>query len=76
MRDRNRAVTPCTDPGLWTADERAMFDAGLCTHIVEFGNSRGIIHCCKPSQPGASFGHCKDCHERLMEDYWPDGSPR
>lgn len=73
---RNRIVTPYTDPDRWTNEEADLFDAGLCSNVIESGNGRGIIHCRKPSRPGASFGHCKDCEADLLEDYWPDGSVR
>jgi hypothetical protein len=69
-------VTPYTEPGRWTEEEKALFDAGLCSNVIEFGNGRGVIHCRQPSRPGASFGHCAGCEVRLLEDYWPDGSRR
>lgn len=76
MSDRNRIVTPYTDPDRWTAEEKALFDAGLCANVIEYGNGRGVIHCRQPSKPGASFGHCAECEESLLDAYWPDGSVR
>jgi hypothetical protein len=74
---RNRIVTPYTDPNRWTDEERALFDKGLCSYDVGvqyFGQTDNL--CGKPSKRGASFGHCAE-HERvLLEDHWPDGSPR
>lgn len=74
--DRNRIVTPYTDPDRWTPEEKALFDRGLCSNVIEFGNGRGVVLCRKPSKRGASFGHCIDCEREFLEDNWPDGSRR
>jgi ribonucleotide monophosphatase NagD (HAD superfamily) len=74
--DKNRIVTPTTDPDRWTPEEARLFNQGKCSETIESGNGRGIVHCGKPSKPGASFGHCADHEARLAEYCWPDGSNR
>jgi hypothetical protein len=77
MSDRNRIVTPYTDPARFTEDEKAAFDAGECCWDVgdSYWGQRDTM-CHKPSKPGAPFGYC-GTHERdLLEDHWPDGSRR
>lgn len=76
MTNRNRIVTPYTDPDRWTDEEKEIFDQGLCSWVIEFGNGRGVIHCREQSEPGASFGYCTEHNDALLEDHWPDGSPR
>lgn len=75
--NRNRIVTPTTDPDRFTPQEKAAFDAGQCCW------DRGDAHwgqrdtmCRQRSKPGASFGYCAPHEQRLLEDHWPDGSPR
>jgi len=75
--NRNRIVTPTTDPDRFTPAQKAVFDAGQCCW------DRGDSHwgerdtmCRKPSLPGAPFGYCRSHVERLLENHWPDGSPR
>lgn len=77
MADRNRIVTPYTDPDRFTPEEKAVFDAGECCW------DRGDRHwgerdtmCHQPSKPGAPFGYCVVHEHRLLEEHWPDGSPR
>lgn len=74
--DRLQIITPDTAPDRFTADEAALYRAGRCTWVIEYGNGRGVIHCRKPSQPGASFGNCAEHNAELLEDYWPDGTSR
>jgi hypothetical protein len=77
MANRNRIVTPRTDPDRFTARERAAFDAGECCWDVgdsHWGQRDTMCH--KKSKRGASFGYCADHERRLLEDHWPDGSRR
>lgn len=77
MANRNRIVTPSTDPDRWTAKEKANFDKGLCSSDVAvqyWGETDNL--CGKPSKRGASFGNCAEHDRKLLEDHWPDGSPR
>jgi len=74
--NHNRIVTPSTEPDRWTPEEKSLFEKGLCSWVVEFGNGRGIIHCRERSKRGASFGYCSVHEEDLLECHWPDGSPR
>lgn len=74
--DRNRIVTPYTDPDRWTEDEQALFDEGRCSWTVEFGNWGPVVHCGEPSEPGVSFGHCAEHNDQMLETCYPDGSPR
>lgn len=76
MDDHDRIVKPYTDPDRWTEEERALFDQGRCSLVVEYGNFGGVVHCGEPSEPGASFGHCAECDEQMLETCYPDGSPR
>lgn len=77
MADRNRIITPYTDPDRFTREEKAYFDRGLCSADVAvqyFGQTDNL--CGKPSKPGASFGNCPEHERRLLECHWPDGSPK
>lgn len=76
MADRNRIITPTTDPDRWSPAEIDLFNAGKCSWQVEYGNWGPPKHCGKPSKRGASFGHCDEHNDRHLEEYWPDGSPR
>lgn len=76
MSDRNRIVTPNTDPDRFTDGEKVLFGQGRCSHQSGSGDPRSPLHCGKPSKPGASFGNCADHERRMLEDHWPDGSPR
>jgi hypothetical protein len=73
---RDKIVTPSTDPDRWTAEEKGLFDRGLCSWVVESGNWGGVKHCRKRSKRGASFGNCREHEREMLEDYYPDGSPR
>jgi len=75
--NRNRIVTPYTDPARFTAEEKAAFDRGRCcwdVGVQYFGQTDNL--CGQRSKPGASFGYCADHERALLEDHWPDGSPR
>jgi hypothetical protein len=73
----NRIVTPYTDPDRWTEEEKEFFDARKCcwdVGVQYFGQTDNL--CGKPSKPGASFGHCAKHERELLENHWPDGTPR
>ncbi|WP_329521117.1 hypothetical protein [Spirillospora sp. NBC_01491] len=75
--NRNRIVTPYTDPDRFTTEEKAAFDAGNC--CCDEGDSdwgQRDTMCRKPSKRGASFGYCGDHERALLENHWPGGSPR
>lgn len=77
QNNRDRIVTPYTDPDRWTEEERALFDEGRCSWDVgflQFGETGGL--CGEPSKPSASFGNCADHEEELLKTCYPDGSPR
>lgn len=76
MADRNRIVTPATDPDRWNPAEIKLFNQAKCSWPVEDGNWGPTKYCEKPSKRGASFGHCAEHDRKHLEDYWPDGSPR
>jgi hypothetical protein len=70
MANRNRIVTPRTDPDRFTREEKAAFNASKCCWDL------GDTMCHKPSKRDAPFGYCAE-HERvLLEGHHPDGSPR
>lgn len=77
MANHNRIAAPYTDPTRFTRAEKAAFDAGECCWDVgdsDWGQRDTMCH--KPSKRGTPFGYCAD-HERvLLENHWPDGSPR
>jgi hypothetical protein len=74
---RDRIVTPYTDPDRWTPEEKAYFDQGLCSYDVAVQYWGEIDNLCgKKSKRGASFGYCTAHTDRLLENHWPDGSPR
>lgn len=77
MSKKNSVVTPYTDPDRFTREEKAAFDAGECCWDVgdsDWGTRDTMCHA--PSAPGAPFGYCGGHVEVLLEDHWPDGSPR
>lgn len=77
MQDRNRIVTPYTDPDRFTPEEKATFDAGKCCWDIgdsHWGQRDTMCH--QASKPGAPFGYCVVHAHKLLEDHWPDGSPR
>ncbi len=77
MPDKNRIVTPYTDPNRFTPEEKAAFDAGEC--CWDCGDShwgQRDTKCHEPSAPDAPMGYCVGHVETLLEDHWPDGSPR
>jgi hypothetical protein len=77
VADRNRTVTPYTDPDRFTPEEKAAFDAGKCCWDVgDLYWGRRDTMCRKPSKRGASFGYCAGHERALLEAHWPDGSPR
>lgn len=76
-RDRNRIVTPYTDPDRFTKAEKIHFERGLCSWdlgSLYFGERDNL--CGQKSKPGASFGNCAEHERELLENHWPDGSPR
>ncbi|GAB3660492.1 hypothetical protein GCM10027589_22230 [Actinocorallia lasiicapitis] len=75
-RDRNRIVTPTSDPDRWHEPEVALFDAGRCSWQIEYGNWGPSKYCGQPSNPGATFGYCAEHEAEHLESHWPDGSPR
>lgn len=76
MADRNRIVTPYTDPDRFTPREKAHFDKGLCCEDIGADWTQPDNLCGKPSKPGAPFGYCAEHERKLLENHWPDGSPR
>lgn len=75
--DHNRTVTPATDPDRWTDEETAFYNQGKCSWdvgVLYFGQTDNL--CGKPSKPGASFGNCTEHEADLLENHYPDGSPR
>ena len=74
MTDHNRKVTPYTDPGRWTEEEKALFDQQKCCWQTEIGHS-GSKYCKEPSAPAASFGYCAEHLEQLLAEHQPDGTP-
>jgi hypothetical protein len=76
MNIHDRVVTPDTDPDRFTDEEVALFRAGKCGEVVEYGNGRGVIHCGAPSRPGASFGSCEEHEAEMLECHFSDGTPR
>ncbi|OLT12972.1 hypothetical protein BJF79_03465 [Actinomadura sp. CNU-125] len=74
---KNRIVTPTTDPDRFTPEEKRTFDAGQCSWDVgdSYWGQRDTM-CHQPSKPGASFGNCAKHEAKLLENHWPDGSPR
>lgn len=73
---RNVVITPDTDPDRFNPEEVLFFRQGRCSWQIEYGNGRGERYCGKPSAPGASFGNCAEHEAELLENHWPDGSPR
>ena len=73
MADRMRIVTPYTDPDRFTEREKAFFDRGLCCADVGADWTQPDNLCGKP---GAPFGYCAEHERKLLENHWPDGSPR
>jgi len=74
---RNRVVTPYTDADRFTPEEKATFDAGECCWDrgdAHWGETDTMCH--KPSAPNAPMGFCHGHVTALLEDHWPDGSPR
>jgi hypothetical protein len=70
-------VTPDNSPDRWTAEEVAIFRAGLCGWQVSDGGwGSGDMHCKLPSKPGASFGHCDEHDAEVLMEHFPDGTPR
>jgi hypothetical protein len=75
--DRNKIVTPYTDPDRWTEKEKTLFDQGKCSWQTGFGLYPGHMEWCgQPSKPGTSFGHCAQHDKEMLETCYPDGSPR
>jgi hypothetical protein len=73
--DHNRIITPDTDPNRFTEEETRLFREGKCSQLVAHGMPWDE-HCGKPSEPGASFGNCAGHNAELLEDAYPDGTPR
>lgn len=66
---RDRIVTPDTDPGRWTPAEEAAYRAGRCPRQVSDGGwGSGEPLCREPSEPGASFGHCREHSTELLAE--------
>jgi hypothetical protein len=76
VTDHNRIVTPSTDPGRFTADEREAFEAGRCSELLESGVFPTPKVCGRPSAPGASFGLCAEHYADMLDAHYPDGTPR
>lgn len=77
MANRNRLVTPQTDPDRFTPEEAAVHAAGHCCWDVGdsvWGQRDTMCHA--PSKPGAPMGYCGEHAEKLLEDHWPDRSYR
>lgn len=77
LEAHDRIVTPYTDPDRWTEEEKALFGEGRCSWdlgVQYFGQA--TAYCGEPSEPGASFGHCAEHNEHMLETCHPDGSPR
>lgn len=75
MTDRNRIITPYTDPERFTEEEKFRFDSGWCTHMTAYGLP-WTEYCGNRLNPGATMGLCAVHEAELLEDYYPDGSPR
>lgn len=75
--DRTRIVTPTSDPDRFTRAEKIHFARGLCSWDLgsEYFGDRDNL-CGQKSKPGASFGYCAKHTDKLLENHWPDGSPR
>jgi hypothetical protein len=73
---RNRIVTPYTDPDRFTPEEKAAFDAGACCEDIGRDWTQPDNLCRRPSKPGAPFGYCAEHEADLLENHWPDGTPR
>jgi hypothetical protein len=76
-RDRNRIVTPYTDPDRFTREQKDAFDRGQCCWDdgPQYWGQRDTL-CGKPSKRGASFGYCAGHERTLLQGHWPDGSLR
>lgn len=77
MANHNRIVTPSTDPDRFTRAEKATFDRSECCWDVgdsHWGQRDTMCH--QPSKRGAPFGYCAQHERDLLENHWPDGSPR
>lgn len=77
MANRDRIVTPYTDPSRFTPAEKIHFDRGLCSWDVGvqyFGQRDNL--CGQRSEHAAPFGYCNEHVKDLLEQHWPDGSPR
>jgi len=72
----NKVITPYTDPQKFTAEEKAVFDKGLCGWVVEYGTINGVVYCGLASAPGATVGLCEEHEAELLEGYYPDGRSR
>lgn len=70
----NKIITPYTHPLKFTRDEKAFYDAGKCSWVVEYGTINGIVHCGLISAPGATVGYCTEHEADLLEEFYPDGS--
>lgn len=73
--DVNRVVTPDTEPDRFTEEETAMFRRGECGWQIAYGLPWSKF-CLKQPKPGASFGFCARHEAELLEDFYPDGTPR
>jgi hypothetical protein len=76
LNDHMRIVTPDTEPSRFTALELAFYRQGKCGWQLAYGTGGADEYCANPSKPGASFGHCAEHEAELLEEYFPDGSPR
>ena len=73
----DRIVTPDTDPDRCTPEEAAVYRSGRCDWQVSDGGwGSGDKYCREPSEPDASFGHCREHGAELLVDHYRDGSPR
>jgi hypothetical protein len=52
----------------FTEEEWALYEAGLCSWVVEYGNGGGIVHCGQALRPGRGVRDCAE-HEADRLDY-------
>lgn len=73
--NHNRIITPSADPDRFTEEEKVLFNAGKCGQMIGYGLP-WTEWCGEPSKLGASFGHCEEHDEEMLEDHYPDGMLR
>jgi hypothetical protein len=55
-------LNPTDNPNRFTPDEAALFHAGLCSWVTEYGTQAGTAHCCQPMMADGLYGYCAE-HE-------------